>query len=215
MSEQPLFPGQVERLEFSLEQLREIASPARSEVFWTYSALEPLSAQDVAERMNRAAGTIHYHTKALLEVGLLVLAESRRRGARTESLYVRAGRSVYGRNHPMTDEYRKAGSKGFHAIMRSLGRERAALHRVIPEDPSLAQFCIFQLLNYRLSAEDGQRLCAELMAVLSRYRELQDPKGVRVRIAVVTHPEMGEIRHAYKEATGMDLRAEPETEDPS
>lgn len=214
MSEKPLFPGQVERLEFNLEQLKAIASPARSEVFWTYSAVEPLSVQEVAERMNRVAGTIHYHTNVLIKVGLLVLVESRRSGARTESLYVRAGRSVYGRNHPMTDQYRKAGSKGFHAIMRSLGRERAALHRVIPEDASLAQYCMFQLLNYRLSAEDGQRLCAELGAVLKKYHELQDPKGVRVRIAVVTHPEMGEIRLAYKNATGNDLRAEPETEDP-
>lgn len=215
MSEQPLFPGQVERLEFNLEQLKAIASPARSEVFWTYSAIEPLSAQDVAERMNRAAGTIHYHTNALLKVGLLVLAESRRSGARTESLYVRAGRTVYGRNHPMTDEYRKAGSKGFHAIMRSLGRERAALHRVIPVQPEIARGCMFQLLNYRLAPEDGERLCAELGAVLKKYHELQDPKGVRVRIAVVTHPEMGEIRLAYKKATGTDLRAEPETEDPA
>lgn len=212
MDDLPLFPGQVERLEFSIEQIRSISSPARSEVFWTYRPSEPRSAHEIAIQMNRSAGTIHYHTNELVRVGLLVEAEQRRSGARTEKLYVWAGRIVYGRGHPMTDEYRHEAAKGFHAIMRAVGRERATLHRVLPEAPELGDCCIFTVSNLRLSREDARSFKAELLAVLKKYQEKEDPNGVRHKAVIVTHPEMGEMRKAYKANTGQTLRAEAETE---
>jgi hypothetical protein len=98
MEDRPLFAGQVERLEFDLEQIKAIASPARSEVFWGYSSREPSSVQEVAQGMNRSTGTVHYHTNELVRVGLLIQAEPEL----SDSMSIRAGGALRFGSHDPT-----------------------------------------------------------------------------------------------------------------
>lgn len=213
MEDRPLFAGQVERLEFDLEQIKAIASPARSEVFWGYSSREPSSVQEVAQGMNRSTGTVHYHTNELVRVGLLIQAGSRKRGARIERLYVHKGRGSFAVWFPRSDEYRRAADKGFHAIMRAIGRERAVLHRVIPHANWVGELAMFTLLSLRLSEADGLRMKSELREVLRRYEKKEDLNGIRIRVAAISHPDIGEMRAAYRAATGEKLLADTEPDD--
>ena len=208
MQEAVLFPGQVERLEFDLAQITAIASFARSEVFWTFNPHEPLSVADVAQRMGKPVPTVNYHVNALSKVGLIIPVASRRKGARTEKLYVHAGRASVGRGHPMTPEYRIQAAKGFAAILRTYIRERALLHRVLPHRRDLADFCIFQIFSVRVRREQAIEFRREMMELLRKYEASESDEGVKVRVAVIAHPEGGEIRAAYKEATGQPLGKE-------
>jgi hypothetical protein len=208
-----LFPGQVDVLEFTLEHVTAIASPARSEVFWAFNAQEPRSAVDVAKHLRKPASSVHYHVNELVRVALLIQVGERRRKARIERLYVHAGRNVIGRGHPMTDEYRYQAARGFAAILRIFARERAVLHRVLPIRPDLGPFCYFQFLHFRLKPDVAQQLKREILALLAKYQALEDPEGVRVRITAISHPDMGELRSAYHDATGQDLRYEKVTDE--
>ncbi|RYG27760.1 ArsR family transcriptional regulator, partial [bacterium] len=82
-----IFPGQVERVDFTFEQVECLTSPVRSAVFWAFTSHTPQSVADVAKGLGKSAQTVHYHVNGLLEVGLLVAVDTRQRGARTETLY--------------------------------------------------------------------------------------------------------------------------------
>lgn len=205
-----LYPGQVERLEFDLDQLTAIASAPRSEVFWTFRSDEPLSIAEAAREMGKPAASVGYHVNELVRVGLLIVVGQRRSHSRTEKLYVHAGLQCYGRGHPMTPEYRRQGARGFSAILRMFARERAALHRVLPHRMDLGDFCLFSVFSIRLKREDALELREEMRSVLRKYLERQDPSGTRVHLTAISHPDMGEIRGSYLSATGEVLGEEAE-----
>lgn len=209
MGKAVLFPGQVERLEFNLDQVRALASPMRSEVFWTYSSSEPLSAQEVASRADRSKGSVYYHTAELVRVGLLLPVAERQRRSRKESLFVRAGLSLVGQPPPLSDEYRLEAARGFSAILRSLARERRVLHRVWSHYPDIASIALFRLHSLRLKPADAADLRTRLVELVEEFSARESAEGMRLRLAIIAHPDMGELRRAYRQATGEDIPADP------
>lgn len=155
-------------------------------------------------------GTVHYHTNELVRVGLLIQAGTQKRGAREGRLYVRKGRRSIAVWFPRPHEYRIAADKGFNAIMRAIGRERATFHEVHPHARWIGGMALFNLSSLRLSEEDFRKMKDELREVVERYEQNPDPHGIRIRFAAVAHPEMGELREAFRKSTGKRLRSEPD-----
>lgn len=182
----------------------------RSEVFWTYSATEPLAVQDVASRANRSKGSVHYHTNELVRAGLLIAAGDRKSRSRSEKLYVRAGRSVFGKPPPLTDEYRYESGRGLEAILRSLARERKMLHRVWPHFPRIEEIALFRYLSLRLGPDDAALLRRRMIDLMQEFAGRDSPGGVRIRFAAIVHPDMGEMRKAHRTATGTEAPPDPE-----
>jgi DNA-binding transcriptional ArsR family regulator len=69
------------------KQLAALASPARQEIVDVLARMGDASVAEVAAALGRPADGLYYHLKALLRVGLVVEAGSRRRQARGEALY--------------------------------------------------------------------------------------------------------------------------------
>ncbi|HLO99686.1 MAG TPA: helix-turn-helix domain-containing protein, partial [Fimbriimonas sp.] len=92
-----LFPGQVERIDLTIEQVRVLSSEIRNEVFYSYQKREPRSVAEVANGLGKSAQTVHYHTNELADAGLLIAVEERKVRSRTEKLYVHAALSTNSR----------------------------------------------------------------------------------------------------------------------
>lgn len=210
MSERGRFEGQAKVLVFDLEQVTAIASASRSEVFWTFSAEEPMAISDVAKILGKSAATVNYHTNALSKVKLLIAVGERQRVARREKLYVRAAEAFYSKPHPMGDEYRRQVARGFEAILRSTARDRAALHRAISQAPEFLGLSDFNIASIRLRPDDIRELIKKVQDLHLEYRAKADADGIRVNLTSVLVPSMGEIRASYQRATGSDLPEDAE-----
>lgn len=75
-------------------QRRAISSPLRLEILGHFSAEQPLSVREAAERMGRPATAIHYHVGILLESGLLRKSGERRDGRRREAEYTKVAEAI-------------------------------------------------------------------------------------------------------------------------
>jgi biotin operon repressor len=190
-----------------------IASASRSEVFWSFSSEEPLSVKEVASRLGKSAGSVNYHVLELVRVGLLIPVAERKRVARTEKLYVHVARGLFGQREPVSEEYRREGLRGFASILRIFVRERTALLHALAHAPQLNDFQMFAVHTVRLRPEDAVRLRSELAEVIRRYEGRDDTDGGKIRLCAMIVPEMGEIRAAYRVATGQDIGASSEPED--
>lgn len=189
------FPGQVERALFSLEQVKTLASSIRTEVFWSFDEFEPMSAADVGAAMGKSAQTIHYHVHELVKVGLLIAVGTRKRRARTETLYVHSARSFFAEGPNASAEYRGYIRKSFTSITRQMDREQAGMHDVLNFDPSIKDFHGYLRASLRLTPEAAQTLKSRLHAVLQSAHELEvEGEGHRVVASIYLSPTLAESR---------------------
>lgn len=73
-------------MEVTLEQQKLISSPLRAKIIFLL-ATEPMTAKQVADEMERSAGSIHYHIQQLFNEGILELAETRNNKGIIEKYY--------------------------------------------------------------------------------------------------------------------------------
>jgi DNA-binding transcriptional ArsR family regulator len=76
------------------DQIRALATPARQEIIDALLSSGPGSAKDIAGALGRPADSLYYHIRKLKRVGLLIEAESRRRGKRDETVFDVPGRPM-------------------------------------------------------------------------------------------------------------------------
>lgn len=196
------FPGQAEKLVFSLDQLRTLTSSIRTEVFYAFSAYQPQSVSDVAKALGKSAQTVHYHVNELVSKNLLISVAERTRRSRTEKLYVHAALSNISK--PLRDadeEYRTEIVKGFLALMRSISREGAEAHDVIAVDPNFSKAITNRQKLFRVSSlERAQELKQKLQRVLDEMVENDDPEGqYMVRVSLVMTPSAATSRTRLRE----------------
>lgn len=194
-----LFPGQQEQITFSLEQLECLSSPFRVEVFWTFRPDEPRSAADVAAEIGKSAQAVHYHVAELVRVGLIVPAGTRQRRARTETLYVRAGRRAFSRTGDVPLEYRKELITSFAATTRMLVREVESFHEAAQTDPEIHELSTFRHRFLRMSPEGAERFRDKLRALIEECGEYGDPEGSeRMHAVVFLYPTVATSRARRK-----------------
>lgn len=196
-----LYPGQVERIDYTMEQAEALASAARSEVFWLFTGEEPRSIAEVAKALGKSPNATTYHVNELVRVGLLIAVDERQKRSRREKLYVGAARSFFNFGADAPAEYRKLAVEGFSAIMRSLVRDRTALNELYDYDTSMNAFSTFGIFSNRLSKERVQELRTRVREILREYAYYDsDPDGVRVTFMHYVGPTLAEVKAALKEA---------------
>jgi len=205
MPSSKLWPGQVEKGFFTLEQVRALSSVARAEVFWAFTGAEPRSTNDVAEAIGRAAPTVRYHVNELVKADLLLVAETRKRHSRTEEAYVHKLLWGYTPRPPMDREYLVEVMRGFASIMKAMELERTAALLVSNEDQPFYDNTAFRHAFVRLSPAKMADLRAKLEKVVYEYRDDEDDEGIVVHIVGFMAPVILESRRRYKELAGRDL----------
>lgn len=160
----PDFPGQVPVIDFELEQVRVLASPFSSEVFWSFSPDKPFAANDIARDIGKTSATVGYHIKKLLEVGLLIPTGTRKKRSRTETLYIHAAKNFFSKTVGQSDEYLSAIVDGFKAVSRNTAREYEEFHKTLPLDSSFREFLFHRRNTLYLDS-------ARLQALRARYTQ--------------------------------------------
>lgn len=65
-----------------------VASPLRLEIVGLFVGTDPLAISDMADLMNRPAGSLYHHVRILEEAGILKKTGTRPKGKRHEALYI-------------------------------------------------------------------------------------------------------------------------------
>ncbi|MBX3111423.1 MAG: helix-turn-helix transcriptional regulator [Fimbriimonadaceae bacterium] len=201
----PMWPGQADVSEFTLDQVRAIASSSRSMVFWTFSSRTPLSVAEVGKIIGKSAQSVRYHTNELLKVGLLLVADTRRRHARTEEAYVRSSVKLVTKGPPVSPDYDFERRRGFQALWRRFDRDRTAAFQLEDFDISLQVPHHFWMETARLSPEDLRRFRAEATALVEKYVALDREDGIRASLVTLSVPAFNESAQRFKAATGRKL----------
>ncbi|MBS1724420.1 MAG: helix-turn-helix transcriptional regulator [Armatimonadetes bacterium] len=204
MPQEPRWKGQLEIIFFDLAQVSAIASAVRSEVFWAFNARDPLSVRDVAEALRKSAQTVRHHVNGLLDVGLLMPVEYRKKRSRTEEAYVHAAMEFRTQLPPITTEYRELINKGFDSILRQMGRERSALIRLEGIDSDLNRYLAYRRHTVRVSPESAAKIKQMLINLSEEVRHLDEEEGVRVHLAVYMSATLVETK-AIAEKMGVPL----------
>lgn len=202
---QPIWPGQVDLIEFNLEQARAIASSSRSMVFWTYNSRTPLSVAEVGKIIGKSAQSVRYHTNELLKVGLLLVAETRRKHARTEEAYVSAAIRMVTLGPPVSPEYDMERRRGFQSMWRRFDRDRAAAFQLEDVDKTSRLPHHFWVETARLSPEDLRQFRIESTELVEKYAALDREDGIRASLVALSVPVFNESAQRYLKATGKKL----------
>ena len=200
-----LFPNQVERLTLSVEQAECLTSRIRSDVLWTFSSREALSAAQVAKSLNKSPQTIHYHVKELVDAGLLIPAGSRQNRSRTEILYVRKGLEIYDQGKAGGVEHNAMRAKSFRFTVANLVRETDAFYQAVAADPEHFGNSLFDRRVLRLTPEQTLQLKERLLAVVDDFAS-QEPNesGARIHIMVYARPTVSQSNKWIAEAKKGD-----------
>lgn len=209
-----LWPGQVEKGYFTLDQVRALSSVVRAEVFWAFSGVEPRSTNDVAEAIRRTAPTVRYHVNELLKANLLMVAETRKKRSRTEEAYVHRTIWGYTPRPPFDKEYLAQMNRGFASIMKAMDKERAAALIVSNEELAYYDGTVFRHAFLRLSPEKINEMREKLNKVVYEYLDDEDEEGMAMHIVGFMAPVMMESRRKYKELTGRELISHDHEVDP-
>ena len=197
------FPGQVDRIEFNIEQVKCLASVGRSDVFWSISGRHPMSIAEIAQSLDRPASSTTYHVNELARVGLILHVGQRQVKNRHERLYLAAARSFM---HLPTNcasiEYREQTTLGLLALTRSIGREIEAFGDAIEIDPELRDFRILRQFNFKISRERSLEFKRRVSELLLEFGNVDDAEGVRVRTVLFLSPTIGESRARARKRWG-------------
>lgn len=204
------WPGQEAKGLMNLEQVRVLCSAIRSEVFFSIGVDDPLSVNEVAKMLGRSAPAVRYNVKALVDAGLLIVAEKRKRYARTESAYVHKYIEIFTLPPPQGPEYMRAMHEHFAAILRSMERANRVALAVVNEDPEFAKKMAFRTYYLRLRPEPMAKLREDLNTLVSKYDPLATPDGVRVQVVTFMSPVVAEGNRHLRELTGTTLEVEDE-----
>lgn len=202
-----LLPGQVEILRMNHDQVVALGSVVCSEVFAAFDVRRPLSIREVAQELGKSAAAVGEQVTKLLSVGLLIEAGSRKRHARTETLYVHKGIKtrfvIEDHDWPTIEAYLHR----FESQMRQLGRMHSLAQRAQHQDPSLRGFMLYKWHSVYLSPENALRIIQAMEELLELALALETkpttpPEGestVRVTLATLMLPTTAESRARLSE----------------
>lgn len=193
-------PGQVPILHLNREQIIALASAPCNEVFSTLSSVEPLSAREVAQAIERSPAAVSEQLSKLVEVGLVVHAGTRKRRSRTESLYVHAGMITRFILKGQPPDVIQAYQRRFSGQMRLVERQFDAAVEALAHDPTFQDFLIYKTVTAQVDRASALRIQLAIAEVLELIKSLGeiDPENresgehVRVRFSALLLPERQE-----------------------
>lgn len=116
--------------------VRALTSPLRMDIVQTFASKTHLTVGDLAQRLGKPRGSLYYHVRKLVDIGVLVETERRLVGRRYESVYTVAGDRIAVGADPSTPAGRTAAAKLVWSSLRQAGREfEAALLGGLLEEP--------------------------------------------------------------------------------
>lgn len=201
----PLHPNQVEILEFSLEQVKALSSAIRAEVFWSFHQYNHKSVNDIAKEIGKSAQTVHYHTNALLDLGLIVATETRQKRSRTEQLYLRKARTAIDPATGVTELYNRYRVRGFKLETQRMCDETSHFFGMLERDPTLVKFAAFRKYRFTLTRDRADKLRWDLVNLLLEAFKEQTPVeegGVQVNTVVYMRPTVAQLK-AWAEKEGI------------
>lgn len=183
------FSGQLEHTILTLEQVKCLSVVERNEVFWAFSPKEGHTVAEIAQRVERTAPTVHYHTAALLKVGLLMPVGTQRKRSRTETLYAWA-MANFSRDLAQSEAYREYSVEAFRAVARVMVREVETVMESANEDLSELQATYFRHFHLHLTEEEALELRQEMSGVLQRAIDRQSvrPGTRRYHVVMTMNP---------------------------
>jgi len=194
----PLLPGQVERIDYDIDQLRALTSAARYEVFWSIPTAEARSISEIAQALGRPASSVTYHVNELVQVGLLIQVGERKRRSRTEALYAPAAQRFFSKTLDQP-ERRALIFQGMEAMMRSMGREAQGFFDVQGLDPELEGTLTFRRYSAKVTRQQllefNQKIVDLLLGLAQTER---DEDGRYVTLVYYTAPTLAETRRVKK-----------------
>lgn len=178
-------------------QLRLIRSPAAIDMLQALRQRGPATVAELGQRIGKRPNSCHYHVGKLLEAGFIEAVDTRRSGARTETIYDVVANQFVGQTAPRSTTLRKTTCDTVAALLRLAARNfttatthRDGLceegpHRNILVNRHAARLSRSQLaeVNRHLRAVEKIFLqntgspTGDLMAATIVLTPLQEPKG--------------------------------------
>lgn len=184
-------------LQFNLDQMKVLSSSIRSEVFWAFHPYDQKSVNDVAKELGKSAQTVHYHVNALVEIELLVPADTRQRRSRTEQLYLAKGRSALAPGTGVSETYNRYRVRGFKLEAQRMIDGNSHFWGLAEKDPEIIKFGVFRKFNLCLSAEKADKLRSEILNLLGSAVNDQTPEedgGIQINTIVYMRPSVSQLK---------------------
>ena len=105
------------------KQIAAVTSPARTELLECFAEAPALSVADLAERLGKSVGSVYYHVRMLVDVGVLGQVGERKSGKKDEALYGMACKKIVIGPSPTSKKGVEAAQKATASILRATTRE--------------------------------------------------------------------------------------------
>ncbi|CAN5470222.1 hypothetical protein BH11ARM1_BH11ARM1_10820 [soil metagenome] len=163
------------------KQWKAISHPLRHKLIRLLAKKE-MTNEELAKEIGVPSGQLHYHTKKLLEAGLIELAGTRQKGPLTEKLYRKVGE---GFTIPRRDDGQAPAY--YHFIQNALEAYQTTWEEAPGHEFAQSAFHIFRYLL----PEDEKRIYARLGELMKELDEagvaLDTPGAHLVSIAALAH----------------------------
>lgn len=174
------YPDQIANLELELKHIEVLASAPCSEVYATIGPEEPIAIREIAVEVNRSTAAVGEHITKLLSVGLIIPVGTRKRRARTETLYVRSCVDYHVNSRKLTPEAREAYITRFRCQMRQVDRYHSNAQRTFAVDESLVDYFSYRWQVGYMTRENAIKFKEEIKEFHARFVSLlEDNPEVR------------------------------------
>jgi hypothetical protein len=167
-----------------------LASPVRREVFTAFRQLGPGSVREVAEDIGRKVELVHYHTKALVDAGLLREDGRRPTSRKPECLYSPTAAMFRLPNLEADPELAEVTRKAVAAGLRQTTRKYEQAAKAAVLDPSLRNNMSVIQASIRLSPADAETFIGMIEAANRFARDAQQGDGIRLIWSSLVIPEV-------------------------
>lgn len=170
-------------------QLRALASPARSELLSALEQFGPQSASELAIQLGRKVKGLYYHLQALDAVGLIRVREVRKGTRRDEAVYELAGPVPQVNPLELLPDQREQMADSISALLRYVDREVQRAYGAMDQQPELTEFVQVMRESGNLDEKTLGEVRALLAEALRKVKENHSPgAGRRFGLTVVVSP---------------------------
>jgi AcrR family transcriptional regulator len=154
--------------------LHTLASPLRMEILQSFSSEDRITVADLARRLGRPRGSLYYHVRKLVEIGVLVEVDRRLVGRRYEAVYEAASERIAIGADATAASARRAAAKLVLSTLRQAGREFGA---------ALETGLLDERMGFQVGSRQRARLTdeelTEIRTLLDRIEEICSRKATR------------------------------------